>query len=261
MESKYLSNTEIKVIEQTVHENPLLKLPQIVAGIRCGHERNTIIKVSPIKGLIFILGDSDTGFQHINERHLYSSTKQYWISSEIIDNPSRFDKGTIPISVYVVVSDFVFDISNKRDDLNKEPLNFDVYQAIYKCKDGEEKEYRLIIYKNSKIIHTLFPINGIKKKIINLKRGNCKGKIEDNNYVFGVPYRDINGVAVFSFQVVKEIDTHIEKWYLHNHKENKSKTLNEKQFETLSSLKNEISFLNESELSWVEKLIKKWLKE
>lgn len=113
VESKCLSNTEIKVIEQTVHENPLLRLPQIVSGIRCGSERNTIIKVSHIKGLIFILGDSNTGFQHINERHLYSSTKQYWISSEIIDNPSRFEKGTIPISVYVVVADFVYDISKQ----------------------------------------------------------------------------------------------------------------------------------------------------
>lgn len=259
MNAKYLTQSEIESIEQLVNNYPLLRHPNICTGMRCGSERNTIIKVTPKHGLILITGDEHTGFQHILDRHMFSSTKQYWKSEEIIDDPSRFEKGTIPITAFVKISDVVFE--TKRNDLNKNTSLFDVYQSEVFLESGVSKEYRLITYKNSKIINTLFPTKGIKKKIINLRRGNCRGKETNEFRTISVPYRNSKGEAVFSFQVITDFKSKVETWYLINHFSNMHLVLEEKQAKILRNLEEEINCLNEDPLIWVEQEIKEWISE
>jgi hypothetical protein len=129
-----------------------------------GKTPSCVIKISNKKNLILIRGNQDTGHQHIQFRHSYTSMDK-WINGKP-DKPSKFKVGS-NFSHILTISEEIFSESNKKNDKNKNPHLFDVYEGTYKHEDNKSIKYRLVLYRNTKIIHTVFPIRSkFNRKIV-----------------------------------------------------------------------------------------------
>lgn len=261
-----LSKEEIKTIILAVKNNPQLRIPNIVTMMKCGRELATVYWVSNNKGLIWIKGNKDTGLEHITDRHNWSSEKQYWSSKQIdkLDNPSRFDRVAYPAKHLDRIAEEVFCKENLNTLKNQRTEVFDVYdgESYYELEELKTK-FRLIVYKDTPIVHTLIPIKGEKKIRVNLKRGNCKGKmIQENNemlYIIAVPYRNQKGEALYSFQIIYNVTTKQEKWYIINQRNNDNWTVFERKIEKIVPINELIEVIQISELPEIEKFISKQL--
>lgn len=113
-----------------------------------------IIHISPVKKLIFIDGNEDTGVQHIFERHRYY-TNSFSQSKDGYIKTSRFPKDAGGLNDISAIAELLFDVSNLNAGKNKFPEIVDVYDK--KIQSLNNQKFRLIVYKESKIVHTLFP--------------------------------------------------------------------------------------------------------
>ncbi len=263
-----LNNEEIKTILVGIRNNPQLQLPNILTMMKCGRDFATVYWVSNNKGLIWIKGNDDTGLEHISNRHNWSSTRQYWRfdQTEKLDNPSRFSPEAYPLEHFDRIAEDIFDKENLNIDKNKNPEIFDVYEGESSYQNnGEKSKFRLIVYKDTPIVHTLIPLKGKKKIMVNLKRGNCQGKItQDNNellYLFGVPYRNQKGEAIFSFQIIYNITRKEEIGYVINCNTNKNWTIYERKIDKVLAINEIIQGIQLTELVEVEKFINKQMKK
>jgi hypothetical protein len=120
-----------------------------------------IITISKLKHLIFVNGNNDTGFTHLNERHSYFSDKNYWKLNDTkeykLDYPSKFRPEMIPIVDYVKIADQIFIEENKNITKNNKPDLFDKYTGHYCYLGNANEKYHLLTYKDTKIVHTFFP--------------------------------------------------------------------------------------------------------
>ncbi len=186
-----------------------------------------IITVSKYNQLIFVEGNTDTGFQHFSDRHDYFSFKNYWKESEgkkyELDNPSKFHPNTILVD-YVKIADAIFKVENKNISRNSRPDTFDKYTRSYNNSDSIIEKYHLITYKDTKIVHTLFP----NKKTHNIKSKSRFGKgfvktqhkfPEGYNDLI-VPYQDKEGKVVYSILVRKFYNEKIERLFVQVHDAN-----------------------------------------
>lgn len=232
-----LTTEHIKHIEKEA-QDPIYRM-QGAISFGVGVENPfSIMKMTP-KGLIFIKGTDDTGFAHIHQRHSGYSNKDYWDNfydhkGEIIekkdssgkkklrlDNPSSFHSHSIPIFDYLSIADQVYSFENLNEEKNKNKDLFDVYDGVAKGIDGNEITYRLITYKDSKIVHTLIPLtkkfNKQEKRIINFARQSPKSSknVINGDFQIEVPYKD-------EFQVIRYIviiredaqDDNQESWHI-----------------------------------------------
>jgi hypothetical protein len=122
--------------------------------------RTDIFSISTNKKLIFIQGDNFTGLQHINMRHRFYTNAQSKISKNSFVATSRFPKDLGKLFDYQKISEALYNPENV-DSKNNNPILFDVYKGK---ADETGIEYRLILYKGTKIVHTLFPIEKKKQK-------------------------------------------------------------------------------------------------
>ena len=110
------------------------------------------------KGLILIKGNCETGYQHIKERHDFWSIKSY-SDGKKFEAQSKFPKYIYPID-FIKIADAIYSlenlvIKNEHPDADK----YEKYKGQYQF-DGENfEDVNLILYKNTKIIHSLFPQN------------------------------------------------------------------------------------------------------
>lgn len=231
-----------------------------------GSNKLSIRGVSQSNGLILVYGNEWTGFKHIQERHCITSRKPYWQNNRI-DNPTKFSLNTAPIN-YLSIASKIFKPENKNFDDNKKPDLFDLYIGSYKDRFGCEIEYKLIVYKNSKIIHTLFlndnkkPFN--KKKILNLRQGWTSSIHDPKNGIQTYNFSYFNEENIPLFKVIMryfEVDNR-EKWYIQvNFTDGTAHytTFVDKD----SRIKREVSVptritqLDFEDISWLEKIIKK----
>jgi hypothetical protein len=261
MEENLLSQEEILLIEETVSENPFLRNPNVSSF---GDDRTSIFKVTPINGLILIVGDQSTGFKHINDRHSFWSQEFYWLEKDnkiILDDPSKFSRKSIPILDYSEISDRLFENENLNLVKNKRPDFFDMYVGFVEDSLGEKLEYRMLLYKNTKIVHTLFPEKRVhnKKKHINLIRDKAKGQFlfKDSVLTLAVGFKDHKDYVSFSFQVIRELLKNKETGILINHKSKIQYKLFERQYESVNDLKTELEIFDRADFSQIEKIIKK----
>lgn len=180
LEERLLTKQDIEQIEEEA-QDPIYRDPSMLnMAFRC----NSIYRVSD-KGVILIKGNEDTGFEHINQRHNALPQRSFWIKRKDdqgnetvkLDNPSKFSMQSIPIFEYIDIADHIFSDENKRLEDNKRPDLFDVYSGEYIHRDGLTMKYRLITYKDTKIIHTLIPLKKTftREKVLDLCRGGSKG--------------------------------------------------------------------------------------
>lgn len=258
-----LSAAEIHWVENAVNNTSALKYSYAIGEVS---HRLSILKVTSEKGLIFIWGDCDTGFNHLNDRHNYWSEKTYWENKNQIiklSDPSKFSKESLPIIDYPKISEAIYVEENLNIEKNKHPEIFDVY--IGEVEDDTKKllRYRMVLYKGTKIVHTLFPeqTKHNKKRVeINLRRGRAKGKfyIEQCKIDIEVPYYDNNDIAIYSFQSCRDFNKKLESGLLINHQSGKIYNLFDRQLENLNMLeyKMEIEKVDLADLNKVEKCIK-----
>jgi len=263
-----LSSDEILMVERSVLNNPVLRYPFAIGEVS---NRLSILKVTSEKGLIFIWGDEETGFQHLHDRHSYWSEKSYWESSNgkfKLDVPSSFSKDSIPIIDYFKISEAIFTEENFNSEKNKHPEVFDVYVGMAEDETKNLLRYRMVLYKGTKIVHTLFPEQSKqnKKRVnINLRRGRAKGRLfmEQGKLEIEVPYYDHNENTKYSFQSYREFRKNIETGFLINHSSSRKYNLFERQLHNQKMLDYniEIEKVDLADLGAVEKCIKELEKQ
>jgi hypothetical protein len=222
---KLFSRADILVIENDAATNLNEYLNTIV-----GHGNSTeksIITISAKNQLIFVEGNDDTGFEHLRNRHASFSFRNYWIQGENgnfkLDNPSKFHPQMMPIIHFTKIADDIFGTENKNEAKNKRPDIFDMYSGIATDLDGKNEKYHLLTYRDSKVVHTLFP----DKKKHNRKSKFPLGKgIVKTSLAFPpgyndliIPYENEKGLPVFSVLLRKFYAEKIERWFIQEHDE------------------------------------------
>jgi hypothetical protein len=230
------------------------------------------------KGLIFVKGTDDTGFEHIHQRHSSASNKIFWSKfynhkgesidkkdsygrkSQKLDNPSKFSTDSIPIISYQKISDDVYCKKNLKIKSNKSPEIFDVYENT----SIDNIQYRLITYKDSKVVHTLIPLskkfNKTAKRIINFYRPKEYTTTYTNNgeVFLRTIYKDeFNKVR---YVVIIRQTEYEKKWYIQYNKANEEPFLtyhfNNSELSIDIGSKQYIMFLDQFDWSPIEKCIK-----
>jgi hypothetical protein len=191
------------------------------------NDSKRIISISITNQLIIVEGNEDTGFEHLRERHSFFSFKNYWKKSEKeegvykLDNPSKFNPQMIPIMDYVKIADTIFKKENKNITNNKRPDMFDKYTGIYNYSNMETEKYHLITYKDSKIIHSLFPDKKKynKKNKTNYARGivTSTTKIPEWFNDLLIPYENKAGIVAYSILFRKYYTEKIERLIIQKH--------------------------------------------
>jgi hypothetical protein len=170
IEDKLLTKEEIKKVENYVLNTPALRTPFVIGG---GSNRLSVLSVTHEKGLIFIHGNQYTGFTHLNERHNYWSEETYWKKTEKgveLDNPSKFNKNSIPVIDYFKISEILYSSENLQVDKNKNPdyLMFMMEKSKMKIMRGFATEwystrtlklFTLFFQKNKSTIRRLSSIS------------------------------------------------------------------------------------------------------
>lgn len=257
---KILTKNEINLINSFVNNNPSMT-NQDAIGI--GQEKISVWKITPKNGIIIIKGDEYTGFEHINNRHNYWINNPYWENGKL-ENPSKFSRKSTPIMDYSNISDALYSESNLNSEKNNRPDLFDLYIGEIDDKTNGKMRYRMILYKDTKILHALFPEkkdnNRQKKNIINLYRGDTVGKLEDGQYIIETPWINENEQNIYNLVVYINLSEKTETCVLINLKENLAMILfeDEDRKEEILPLVNEINRIAFSDFKPIEKKIKEF---
>jgi hypothetical protein len=267
-----LSVQEIKQVESFVLQNPQLADPN---SLNIANGKCSIAKVSPITGLILVWGNNFTGFTHIHERHDFFSISPYWI--EVIDNDgntniklqdqSRFRPDSIPFWDYISIADSLYKPENINVEKNKRPEDFDLYFGHYVNNENKSELYNLLVYKNSKIIHSLYPQSGRnnKKRIsnFNFTRGVTRGLQNYNEGIveITIPYLNSENTVKYSLLIKKYLGQKIEESLVIIHDPNGVPegfvSVAERRFNKFKSLHHEIFTFQHADLRGLEDWIKR----
>lgn len=261
MNEEIFSNEELKQITEEAKKPTYSELNLI----HIGSNKLSIRGVSRTNGLILVYGNEWTGYKHIQERHCITSRKPYW-NNNIINNPTKFNSNIAPIS-YLYIASHIFKPENINYEKNKKPDTFDLYIGSYKHTFETEIQYKLIVYKNSKVIHTLFvddnkkPFN--KKKVLNLRQGFCSSSHNLMNGIqtFHFSYFDSEDIPKFKV-IIRYIEREKkEKWYIQVNSSNGTPYfttfVNEFFCESTISALSKMAQLDFGNITWIEKIIKK----
>jgi hypothetical protein len=215
-----LTIEEIKEIQEKAFNSTNLRQPNLINLF--GKSHKTIFNLSYENGLILIQGNEYTGFEHIRRRHEFYSRHSFWkektntIKNELIlDKPSKFSPRSTPILDYVKISDKLYKPENLNNSKNKNPELFDMYTGKI-TYHGNTLIYHLLIYKDSKIIHTLYPDKSVKK-IKKLKGFHfSRGAISVSHDLFShiinikIPYFDGHNKRRYVISIEKNIPNKVE---------------------------------------------------
>jgi hypothetical protein len=127
-------------------------------AVNIGLEVTTILKMGFKTGVIIIHGNKDTGFEHIKARHDFYG-KAFCDKKGNLTSPGKFSPRSIPIMDYTEIADAMYNEAFLNVDGNKAPDLFDLYQGIPEVAEAEGRNFRMLLYKNTKIVHNLFPTN------------------------------------------------------------------------------------------------------
>lgn len=173
-----------------------------------------IMTISPA-GLIFFKGNSDTGFEHIMERHGYFSFSSYF-GYGALGNPNKFSRNSTPMEDYRCVGDDVFLQQQKDTKPHADEDIFEKYRGTstrFQGSDGTPREFHLVLYKGTKIVHSIYPSKNIDGKLpkrvlqtLVRDKANIKAftKPCDDYYIFRIPY--INEQGVTRYEIIFKID-------------------------------------------------------
>lgn len=215
--SKILNDIEINYIENEARTNQMFQYYGVRAFSSSKLKYFDIVSVS-YKGLILIKGNSLTGYLHIWERHLYWSTKSYSKEREF-EAQSKFPSKIMPIDFIKIANSIYstenFIVNNNHADSDK----FEKYVGSYAFDGQDEELINLILYKNTKIIHSLYPQNKKHNKYKNrtkypYRRGEVRVELDFKNRVseIYIPFLDLNFRQKYGLLIEKSYQKQTEVW-------------------------------------------------
>ncbi len=139
-----------------------------------------ISHISPNKKLIFIRGNQHTGLEHIMFRHNFFSHEVSPLNNSFVET-SKFKSDSKPLLDYSALSELLYIPANLNEQFNNYPDKFDLYKG-----DVVNTNYIFILYKNTKVVHTLYPNEPIKNR---QKKKYKRGKVifEVNGFQVKIP--------------------------------------------------------------------------
>jgi hypothetical protein len=221
-----------------------------------------VMHITPFKKLLFIQGHQFTGLEHINRRHRYYTNEHSPVKGGFVIT-SKFspDSGTLPD--YSKLAEFLYDEKHKVMERNKRPELFDVYQAKVEFKD--RSEFCLIVYKDSRIIHTLFPIQK-NKPVREYRKQDYFIEYSEPGYIRGfIPYTDTKDNLKFAIGVRMIMTEKKESWvgliYGNDNKLVATIEFGEMKIEYKWGYENRIEVLNFADLTKHEDVILNFIKK
>ncbi|NDV80163.1 hypothetical protein [Dysgonomonas sp. 511] len=222
MERLFTIKEQQEIIEEAKKNIDLYLDTHVISG---NSNKKTIITISKNNQLIVTQGNEDTGFTHLNNRHGFFSYKNYWIKNEMqvlrLDKPSKFHPNMMPAIDFVKVADAIFDVENKNKTKNNRPDVFDKYTGEYSFIDGNVEKYHLLTYKNTKIIHSLFPDKKKYNRKTKIQYGkgivSCKTKLPPGYNDLLIPYENKDGIIAFSILLRKYYQEKVERLIIQKH--------------------------------------------
>lgn len=196
-----LSKEEIEFIIND-SKNPDYKIENL---FHPSFKKTHIIQVSKTKELILFYGNESTGFLHLHERHSNVSLKPFWKENRKLETPSKFKTDIIPFFHYLKIAEEIFNRENLNIIKNTNVDNFDLFIGE-SSTSGENERYRLVLYKNTKIIHTLHPesnLNNLKLNTNSYARGaaSLSSNLETNETVLKIPYKNPDNKLVYEILI------------------------------------------------------------
>lgn len=210
-QKNYLSSEQIEHILYKSKYDFAWQIPGIVSF---GGDWKDILTISP-QGLIYIHGNSDTGWKHIQDRHSYYSTANQF-GKGAHGNPSKFLGKSIPINDYVNIADDVFtqgNIDTKEHSDGKMFVKYVGQSSRFVGSNGNKEDFVLILYRNTMIVHSLYPKKDIekgrpKKLLENLSRDQnlitAKMKMLGTDVIVELPY--VNRSSIVRYIILIRID-------------------------------------------------------
>lgn len=199
MDEILFTKQEIKSIVENAKSFQINFPPQLIP-VGFGQNHTSILRISPINKLILARGNVYTGFDHIHSRHDFFSTEFFFNKDGKSDRPTKFPTKILPIIDYVEISDVVFKPENLSSKNNR-PNDFDVYDGVIELNNHLTGKYRLILYKGTKIIHTLHAIDDKKKKTTKTDYARGALQVEHNKnsdiYKIAIPYFNFQRKLIF----------------------------------------------------------------
>jgi hypothetical protein len=210
MSKQYLTPELIQWVEQQA-KDPIWQM-----GVLASFKKQWygIMSISP-GGLIHIHGNRDTGWAHIISRHSYYSNDLYF-GQGALGEPSRFQDTGIPIFDWRQVADDVFMQDNIDTKEHTDGAMFVKYtgsSAHFTNSNGETKDFILILYRNTRIVHSLFPKKSLqpdtpKSKLREFKRAldyiSAQKPLFGDNLTIRIPY--LNEELIERYVIVIHID-------------------------------------------------------
>ena len=176
-DKKLLTPEEIKRITEEATK-PHFRDPRLLIFAKT---RTDVLRVSPINELIFIEGDDNTGFKHINQRHSKYHERPNWRKAKTEDKAnywqlqkhSLFSTSVIPYFDYPKIADSIYKKENLNIEENTNPENYDLYCGNYKSQKDGTIPFKLLLYKGTKIVHNLYPNSNqfTPNRVLNYKKG------------------------------------------------------------------------------------------
>lgn len=210
---KTLSKNDITEIEYEAQTNPVFRYYGIRVAYRNDFPQNKILRISDNKNLILIKGNTDTGYDHIIERHNFWSTKIYTKIENnqiVFQNQSRFPKDQYPLLFIKIAEEIYTEENYVKDNSHPEAEKYDLYIGNYSFDSIKSEKVKLLIYKGTKIIHSLFPKSDShnQKRIKNFQF--TRGKVELNKNEVYIPYLDIELKVKFAILIEKDFEKNTE---------------------------------------------------
>lgn len=263
-QERLLTESEMKEVEEFVLNNQRLRNPHLVNF--GGDDITSVHNISEKEGLVFIYGNKYTGLHHIQRRHTVLYGSPFRISDDEKRNPSQFYERYIPILDYPIIADQIFEPGNKVVEDNKSPDVFDVYIGDYTDLDDHTVSYKLILYKNTKIVHTFFPKNRKSNRAIvekfGFRRGgvSCTEDMMQCTVKITLPYLDKHNKVRYSVEWNLDGPSKTEEVILWAHDENekhkKHAVIAKREFNgPLPSISYAL-YLEYTDLRWIERMIK-----
>jgi hypothetical protein len=159
---RILTDNEIKSILLGNVDNPVFKYQGMMMMSRGNQSHTDVLALSNKYELILIKGNDDTGHQHIRARHNYWSIHSYTIEdsdkSKRFQNQSRFPKD-MHLFKELEIADQLYQSKNLvKDNTHTLAHKFDLYEGEADLEGLQGEQTRLLLYKNTRIIHSLFPV-------------------------------------------------------------------------------------------------------
>ncbi|WP_299781257.1 hypothetical protein [uncultured Formosa sp.] len=222
---RLLTSLEIESINSEYRTNPIYRYYIGRKMYREAYPITEILSVSDKTNLIMVKGNSDTGYDHIRERHNFFTTEVYTVKEKSghhrFQHPNKFPPNIAPID-FIRIADSIYHPQNEIiENEHSGAQFFDLYRAsiIFPGYDKPES-VNLLIYKNTKIIHTLYPKRDAFERKIKKIKGFLfhRDKVEiefsgNNKYLqIRIPYINVNRKLWYAIFIDKDFNTNIEYW-------------------------------------------------